>query len=194
MMERGRLWIRVLPLTLAFALLILLPTPAKAERACGFFEFIKNTNANSTLKLNFQDVGGACVSISWRAGSGTNQDTCAVSVGWLPNGWYHLNGMYNHYSGTIVKGRAWWVSNKQCANGTWRTELFIHTEETVSQGQQCTPNPDDPHCWEGDFDYLSNGCIKLKHPGDIASAHQWWHNYVSGSHGQWEHSRLQVHN
>ena len=55
-----------------------------------------------------------------------------------------------------IKGRVFYLSNKPCWNGTWRSELFIHSEETAAQGQYCPTAYDDPFCWEGDYDYHSS--------------------------------------
>jgi hypothetical protein len=118
----------------------------------------------------------------WRAGSGQVKDACQVGRGWLPTGYYDLWGHWNHYDSTI-KGRVFYLSNKRCQYDVLRTELFIHTEETASTGQACTSAPDDPYCWEGDFDYESNGCIKVKQPNmDMYEFHNWWHNKFGDRH------------
>jgi hypothetical protein len=120
---------------------------------------------------------------AWRAGSGQVQDACQVGRGWLPTGYYDMWGHWNNYDSTI-KGRVFYISNKACQYGTLRTELFIHTEETSTTGQYCPTSGDDPYCWEGDFDYESNGCIKIKQPNmDMYQFHNWWHNQVTGAHG-----------
>ncbi len=70
------------------------------------------------------------------------------------------------------------IQDKQCWNGTWRTALFVHSEETAANTQYCPTSYDDPFCWEGDSDYYSNGCIKLSragNPSDLALAHEGWH-------------------
>ena len=105
---------------------------------------------------------------------------CWVGHGWLPTGYYDLRGHWNNYNGTI-RGRVFYLQDKTCWNGTWRTQLFIHSEETADQGQYCPTAGDDPYCWDGPSDYYSNGCIKLSHsgygfPDNIQDAHWWWHN------------------
>ena len=108
-----------------------------------------------------------------------------MGKGWLPTGWYSLWGHWNGYNGSKIKGRVWYVQNKQCSNGTWRTELLIHTEETQSNGQNCTSAYDDPFCWERPEDHYSQGCIKLNHPTNIKNAHVRYHNYGgSPNHGE----------
>lgn len=69
---------------------------------------------------------------------------------------------------STIAGRAWQLNDYvSCANGVIRTELFVHSEETstqgpATQGTGCPLYPsDDPHCWEGDGDYYSLGCIKV---------------------------------
>jgi hypothetical protein len=113
---------------------------------------------------------------TWRGGSGQNENTCDVGKGWLPGGWYDQWGHWNNYGGKI-QGRVFYLSDKQCWNGYWRRELFIHTEETAQQTQQCTSwNPDDPYCWEGAHDHKSEGCIKIS-PDAMSSMHSLY--------GQW---------
>ena len=43
-------------------------------------------------------------------------------------------------------------------SGNWRTEMFVHSEETSSQGQD--PN-NEPFRWDGASDYYSLGCVKV---------------------------------
>ena len=124
------------------------------------------------------------------------RNACWIGHGWLPAGWYDLNGHWDSYNGSAIKGRVFYLQNKPCWNGTWRTELFVHSEETADQGQYCPTVYDDPFCWEGDFDYYSNGCIKLAHaqpyPSDVAQAHSLWDGY-DGHHGDlWLPRRLYV--
>jgi hypothetical protein len=123
-----------------------------------------------------------------RAGSGNGtRDECAKGSGWLPPGTYDLRSHADNYNGSVIWGRVWHLQDKKCASGVMRTELFIHTEETRTQGQAgCLtgPNADGPQCWEGPQDYLSAGCIKVAHPTDIADAHYVFHNHGGPStHG-----------
>src|SRR5919197_866227 len=78
------------------------------------------------------------------------------------------------------------VYAQQSWRGTPRQELFIHSEETASNGQYCPTIYDDPFCWDGDFDYKSAGCIKLSraapYPSDLGQAHSDWDGW-SGAHG-----------
>jgi hypothetical protein len=74
-----------------------------------------------------------------------------------------------------------YLSNKVSATtGATRTGLFIHTEETPSNGQYNPTSGADPQCWEGPGDYVSRGCIKLSYPYDIDAAHWYW-NYRGGT-------------
>lgn len=175
---------------------------------------MKGTNINSTLRWWYTDDYGRCIrNVEWRAGSGMNTNPCdnqdgGDGHGWLPNGWYDLRGHWNNYNQTI-KGRVWWLQNMQCHDGTWRTELFIHTEETAGtrpndQGQACgeqLPDDDLPYCWDkqpayagaanGTYDYYSNGCIKVRRKSpegnwanDMLNVHKTWHDLGGGSsHG-----------
>jgi hypothetical protein len=163
----------------------LLPVAGGRAATRTFFAFHRYSNTNSYLTINRQDVySGAILSQQgFRAGSGTSTNECAVGQGWLPTGWYDIVGHFDRYGGSKIQGRAWQLSDKRCSGGTGnlRTELFIHSEETSDNGQYCPTAYDDPFCWEGDFDYYSNGCIKLAHaqpyPSDIAKADNdwdWW--------------------
>jgi hypothetical protein len=77
------------------------------------------------------------------------------------------------------------MQDKTCRDGvTRRTELFIHSEETASNGQACSSTYDDLFCWEREADYYSLGCIKLARPSpvasfpnDLGSAHSVYHDY-----------------
>jgi hypothetical protein len=168
------------------------PAGASAE-ANGWWTFNRDTNLDSRLswKWTYPPRTGE-YSQTWRAGSGTSRDECLRGDGWLPAGWYSQWGHWNHYDGSAVKGRVWWVQDKYCSNGvTKRTELLIHSEETASNGQYCTSSYDDPFCWERAADYYSNGCIKLARPSPVAdfpnslgSAHNYYHDYGGSSvHG-----------
>ena len=147
-----------------------------------FFAFHRYGNTNSYLTINLQDTNSGAIigQRGFRAGSGTSTDECALRQGWLPAGWYDLRGHFDYYNGSLIKGRVWQLSDKRCYGGTGnlRTELFIHSEETSDNGQYCPTPYDDHFCWEGDFDYYSNGCIKLAHaqpyPSDIAKADNDW--------------------
>jgi hypothetical protein len=152
-----------------------------------YFDFHKVTNTGSTLIETWQDpsTGKVYAQASFRAGSGYTTDTCQVNAGWLPNGYYSIVSHYDHYDATI-KGRVWYLGEKQCYNGTWRKELFIHSEETADNGQLCgSPYYDEHYCWDGDGDYKSNGCIKLAHaqpyPSDIGRADTDWHSWGGGT-------------
>jgi hypothetical protein len=162
---------------------------AASARAAVYFDFFRYTNANSRLYETWQDAstGKIYAQHSWRAGSGTRPDECLVGVGWLPGGYYNIVAHYDHYDGTKIKGRVWQLNDKQCANGTTRSELFIHSEETADNGQLCgVPYYDERFCWDGDGDYYSAGCIKLSrsapYPSDLAQAHNDWDGW-SGAHG-----------
>jgi hypothetical protein len=178
---------------LLLCLVASLCTPAAAAGANGWWTFKRETNANSTLSWKWTYPPNATqYSKRWRAGSGTTQNECRRGEGWLPAGWYSQWGHWNEYNGSAVKGRVWWLQDKYCSDGvTKRTELFIHSEETASNGQNCTSAYDDPFCWERASDYYSLGCIKLARPSPVASfpndlgvAHSYYHSYGgSSAHG-----------
>jgi hypothetical protein len=168
------------------AALVLCSTVAPASAANGWWTFDRTTNLNSTLSWKWTyPPSPAEYSRSWRGGSGTTMDECQIGRGWLPAGWYAQKGHWNHYDGSKIKGRVWWVQDKTCKDGSARrTELFIHSEETASNGQSCTSTYDDAFCWERESDYYSNGCIKLARPSpvasfpnDLGSAHTTYHDF-----------------
>jgi hypothetical protein len=169
--------------TAVLATLVLAFFADAVQAANGWWTFNRNTNLSSTLSWKWTfPPSPTQYARSWRAGSGVTTDECEVSRGWLPSGWYAQKGHWDHYDGSKVRGRVWWLQDKTCRDGvTRRTELFIHSEETSSNGQSCSSAYDDPFCWEREGDYYSNGCIKLSHsgygfPDNIQDAHWWWHN------------------
>jgi hypothetical protein len=179
----------------AFLLIIVaaMAIPPAAGAANGWWTFQRESNLNSTLTWKWTyPPNPAEYSKSWRAGSGTTMNECRRGEGWLPAGWYSQWGHWNGYEGSAIKGRVWWLQDKYCADGvTKRMELFIHSEETASNGQRCTSTYDDPFCWERVSDYYSLGCIKLARPSPVASfpndlgvAHNYYHSYGgSSNHG-----------
>jgi hypothetical protein len=177
----------------AAALAVTLVIPANAFAYRTWFEFTRQSNINSTLTMAWDCGGGYYGWQSWRAGSGVSTDACWVSHGWLPTGWYDLWGHWDHYDATI-KGRVFYLQNKPCWNGTWRTQLFVHSEETADQGQYCPTAGDDPYCWEGDHDYYSSGCIKVSraapYPSDLRLVHDGWHNQS----GDYRHGSFTINN
>ena len=189
---------------------LIAPSPAGASRTCLHFEFVKNTPKNSTLKwwrFNNDPDRPLCNQVSsWRAGSGRMKDGCEIGAGWLPNGWYDLWNHSHSWGGKDIKGRVWYLQDKKCNPDkgetlNWRTALFIHTEETDSNGQQCLLNSDyddEPWCWDkhgwteanpnGTGDYESEGCIKIRRQtpegpwaNDMGHVHSRWHDFTSDS-------------
>jgi hypothetical protein len=118
---------------------------------------------------------------SWRAGSGfggpDTTDACHRDVGWLPNGTYSFV-QHDDYHGSLIRGRAFYLGAKRCANGTWRTDLFIHTESGAGN-RQCADAPGDQVCrweWPRINDYRSHGCIKMS-PADLADLVRHYHRW-----------------
>lgn len=118
---------------------------------------------------------------SWRAGSGlpggSATNACVKGHGWLPDGRYSLR-QYDDYAGNLIHGRAFRLSDKRCANGTLREQLFIHTEAGPGN-TQCANGPGDQICrWEFPAinDYTSHGCIKMS-PADILALTRDYHRF-----------------
>jgi hypothetical protein len=184
-------------LTMALVLvgLIGLLSSAKAEAAyIGWFDYDRNgTNTNGTLTWKWTiDDFPPVYSVSWRGGSGSNYDD--HTNGFLPSGWYSVKGHWNNYDANI-NGRVWWLSNKVDSGGCClRTEFFINTEETPSNGQGSIES----ERWDGPSDYLSLGCVKVSY-GNIPAVHTRWANYGGCStHGSGSPyplaSKLHAHN
>ncbi|MGI5403012.1 L,D-transpeptidase family protein [Streptomyces sp. CA-135486] len=154
-------------------------TEAAKAKNFTYLSFKKNKKnpSNSRLSLVFvQQVNPDKVRTwtvdTWRAGSGLGtaknkigRNACVSNVGWLPNGTYKIKGYYNNFDGRI-KGHVWQLQDMRCKNGgkkgTKRDALFIHSEMR-RDGSRGTS---EPQRWDGNSDYLSEGCIKLK-PADI---------------------------
>jgi hypothetical protein len=138
------------------ALTLAVPTTASAY---GWFIYWRNgTLINGSIDYNCS--GSTCGSPIYRAGSGSGTNACQHN-NWIPLGSYDVPFHQDHYAGSLIQGRVWRLADYQCSNGVRRTELFVHSEETSSNGQYCPTGGDDPFCWEGANDYYSNGCIKV---------------------------------
>ncbi|MDX3640741.1 L,D-transpeptidase [Streptomyces sp. MB09-02B] len=149
-------------------------TPAQAApsgaqaKSTYYFKFDKSTNTNSRLYLIERRPEKPERAIAtWRAGSGHGTDSCKKNVGWLPNGKYKIKKYNTTYNGSLIKGYAFALENKKCSNGTNRTELFIHSE----MKQNGNAGNTEATRWDGDNDYKSAGCIKLK-PADIKAVYK----------------------
>lgn len=120
------------------------------------------TNTNGYLTAWVSYSSGNRYRTVMQAGSGTTvKNECTKSQGWLPKGTYASSTstksstdsqakfkFYRKTSGVAtVQGWVWELGNHKCTNGTYRTELFIH-----SNGIEGTT-------WDGN--YKSNGCIKI---------------------------------
>ncbi|MFI8302764.1 hypothetical protein ACIF80_04785 [Streptomyces sp. NPDC085927] len=151
---------------------------AAAAKSHTYLSYKKNKKdpSNSRLSLIYvqqvnADKNRSWTVKTWRAGSGLGtkknakskygQDACKKSVGWLPNGTYKIEYFKNNFAGTI-NGHVWKLEDKWCkGKKAKRTELFIHSE-MKSNGKQ---GRTEPTRWDGNGDYKSLGCIKLK-PAD----------------------------
>lgn len=142
-----------------------------ANSSYTYLQFKKNSSNPSNSKLSFiyvhtvNDIPHTTTVASWRAGSGSGStNSCLRNKGWLPNGTYKIKQFYPHHNGGLhgVNGISWLLNDTTCWNGTPRTELFIHSEMKPDGTQGSA----EPYRWDGNSDYKSNGCIKLK-PTDI---------------------------
>jgi hypothetical protein len=121
------------------------------------FYFLKNVQSPLNSRLTaYLSVNGTYYRIVQRAGSGNGStDECASNAGYLPDGNYSntdsdSRSHFTHYNKTwgnpVVQGWVWDLGDKQCRNGRYRTELFIHSQGTSG--------------WS-DSNYASQGCIKI---------------------------------
>jgi hypothetical protein len=145
----------------AVAACTLAPVAARAQcngYGGGSWHFLRKTNTNSELSWTYTDGVGIYEIGPLRAGSGVTTNECEVNKGWLPRAVYDLVDHTHHKTGSAIFGRTWQLSDNPypCR----RTELFIHTEETPDNGQNCSY---EPQCWNGDNDYKSAGCIKVSY-------------------------------
>lgn len=154
---------------------------AKAMKAKNFtylsYKKNKKDPSNSRLSLVFvqrvnPDKTRTWTVDTWRAGSGRGtaknkigRNACVSNVGWLPNGTYKIKGYHNNFDGRI-NGHVWQLQDMRCKNsgkkGTKRDALFIHSEMKPNG----KPGKSEPERWDGNSDYVSEGCIKLK-PADV---------------------------
>lgn len=150
---------------------------AAAAKGTTYLSFKKNKKDPSNSRLSFYfiqqvtpDKTRTWLVDSWRAGSGLGtahneigRDGCKSFVGWLPSGTYNIRSFSDRFEGDI-NGIVWRLSDKRCKgkSKTNRTALFIHSE-MKKNGQ---PGSTEKTRWDGNSDYTSNGCVKLK-PADV---------------------------
>ena len=186
---RPRLLLTLLALVAGLAVVPVSTPPAGAQDSyryavITFHKNYKNT-FRSTLTWQVVKVTGTKRTTvdrrEWRAGSGYFRDStnsCAKNRGWLPNGGYQPR-LARDYQGNLIKGRAIYLGNHRCHNGTMRTDLFIHTEQGAGS-RQCPNRKGDQLCrWEYPAynDYRSYGCIKLS-PGDLEQLYDAWRSFT----------------
>lgn len=126
------------------------------------------------------EIWHCCTTVSKTAGSGAkngdNKNDCVVNVGWIPDtnqpsydNEYYLDH-YESYPGNLIHGTAWLILNSRYGgsyancdgDSSWeRSSLLIHSEMTGGHEQDCSNDPDDQWCWDGNSDYHSEGCIKV---------------------------------
>lgn len=138
---------------------LLLAWMAPGAAGADEFTFSRSTNYESTLTFTGDLLGQP---ITLRAGSGTVSDECLINFGWMPRGVYDVQAHETALEGTIA-GYAWQLSDQQCYDGTFRTNLLVHTEMAPGGGQD---ESWEPNAWTFDDpnDYASFGCIKVSYP------------------------------
>jgi hypothetical protein len=183
---RARPLVVLLALACALALAPAAPASAQGPYRYAVITFRKNhdnTHRSTLVWRVFRVSGGTTTTVvrkSWRAGSGYFADStnaCRRNRGWLPSGRYRPT-LFDDYHGNVIKGRAIYLGQKRCANGTMRRELFIHTEQGAGSRQCADRRGDQPCRWEYPKinDYRSYGCIKLS-PGAMKELHDAWRRY-----------------
>ena len=170
---------------------VLVASPASSSafpwRATITFDKLQKNQFDSKIVWRLYEKQGSGEKLvethSWRAGSGLpgrgGENPCAWSRGWLPNGTYRLRQSDN-YRGNAIHGRVFRLDNKNCGNGNVRHDLFLHSEQTVANGQ-CKDRRGDQNCrWEFPRinDYKSLGCIKMA-PRDLAQLTYLFHEHFA---------------
>ncbi|MFI8358207.1 hypothetical protein [Streptomyces cyaneofuscatus] len=143
----------------------------KAKAPTHYLKFVKNKKSPTNSKLHLIKKGKKKDTsvVSWRAGSGNGStNACKPNAGWLPNGSYKIEFHKKNFNGSAIKGYVIKLQDKKCSNGTKRTELFIHSEMQKNGKQGPKKGKDSPWRWDGNGDYKSLACIKLK-PAHIKS-------------------------
>lgn len=167
----------------AFAVTLCVPMAATASQ--WFIYWRNGTLINGSFEYDCSI--STCGSPILRAGSGSGTNACQTN-NWIPLGSYTVTFHQDHYAGSLIQGRVWRLSDYQCSNGVRRTELFVHSEETSSNGQYCPTGGDDPFCWEDTNDYYSNGCVKIARMpvtngySDLGRVDSWVHSL---GYAQW---------
>jgi hypothetical protein len=151
---------------LAAALALLVPgDPATgaADDPVNQFRFNRQSSYRSDLTFTSPALSDP---VRLRAGSGTIGDECAINFGWLPRGAYDVRAHEIALDGDIA-GIAWELSERQCYDGTFRTDLLIHSEMSADGGQDGSW---ESHVWtDADpTDYTSFGCIKVSYEDVLA--------------------------
>ena len=148
-----------------------------------FHKNYRNTFRSTLTWQVFRVSGGGRTTLvrrHWRAGSGYFRDStnaCAKNRGWLPDGRYRPT-LFRNYHGNSIKGRAIYLGQKPCVNGTLRVTLFIHTEQGA-RSRQCADRRGDQMCrWEYPRfnDYRSYGCVKVS-PRAMHELYDAWRRY-----------------
>jgi hypothetical protein len=179
----------VVLLALAGSMLVITPAASAGQGTHRFAVITFNKNYRNVFRSNLTwniykvDDGHRTrvQHLKWRAGSGFTKhstNSCTRNDGWLPNGRYRPR-LYADYHGSKIKGRAIYLGNHRCHNGTMRTALFIHTEQGPGS-HQCRNRKGDQLCrWEYPAinDYKSYGCIKLS-PGDLKQLYDAWRSFT----------------
>ncbi len=185
---RARLLAVLLGLVAATVVVPATSSPAQAAGGARtavitFHKNYRNAHRSTLTWVVYRTVDGrrtTVVTKSWRAGSGflrSSTDACRKNRGWLPDGRYRPR-LFADYGGSVVKGRAIYLGNKACGNGTVRNDLFIHTEQDRGN-RQCADRKGDQACrWEHPRfpDYQSYGCVKMS-PGDLRELTAAWRRY-----------------
>ena len=129
-----------------------------ADEDVNEFRFTRESSSSSVLTLTSPMLADP---VRVRAGSGTISDECAINFGWIPRGAYDVSAHDTALEGDIA-GFAWELTEHQCYDGTFRTDLLVHSEMSSDGGQDDTW---EPNVWTDDEpdDYSSFGCIKVSY-------------------------------
>jgi hypothetical protein len=181
-------------LGLATGVLVAVPLAMATPGNGNYMRYVPGlTNITGRVYL-YQNWSYSGTSMTAGSGQGSNwNNPCITNYGRIPDGWYSLHGPDYHrndFPGSAIQGRVWYLTDKYlpgCNPPVTRNELFVHTEETSSNGQYCPTPDDDKFCWEtAEWDYRSGGCVKVSYPNSgyppsITVLDYWW-TAIGGQH------------
>src|SRR5947208_2117269 len=123
----------------AAVIAVALAIPTNAFAYLTWLEFARQSNSASTLTMAWQYGPGYYGTQVWRAGSGVSTDACWIGHGWLPTGYYDLNGHRTVHRMPATMGGA----HRDGAATRDTSRSTATTERTCHDGIDGSTRPDD---------------------------------------------------